>query len=197
MTPMESNLRSVLSKATPTDVQQGKDWYNEAHQYAKQLSNEHRISMRRACAVIAALSPRNRWERNKVDADNLIRWARNPVIKPTFGTFGPNVDKAYRIATYDGYLSDKLVLAILKGPKVVAFFFNIYDPDKPHVTVDTHMHLAVGEGKYLPVEERPNLTAKTMKQIADTVINVSKELGLRPCEVQAIAWIVWKRENES
>jgi len=48
-------------------------WYEEAMQFADYISITFNISKVVAAGVISALSPNNKWERNKIDAFNLIQ----------------------------------------------------------------------------------------------------------------------------
>ena len=66
------NIKAVYQLATLTEQQDGITWYPQANQIAISLADRHEISEAQAIGVIAALSPRNRWERNVEDADRLI-----------------------------------------------------------------------------------------------------------------------------
>ena len=66
------NIKAVYQLATLTEQQDGISWYPNARQIARDLADRHGIHPAEAAGVIAALSPRNRWERNVEDADRLI-----------------------------------------------------------------------------------------------------------------------------
>ena len=66
------NIRAVLTLASLTEQADGNSWYPVANSVAISLVDRYEISEAQAIGVIAALSPRNRWERNIQDADALI-----------------------------------------------------------------------------------------------------------------------------
>lgn len=60
------NITSVYNSATTSEVKNGKNWYRNANQYAKELSSLHNVPIETAAAVIAAISPNCSWEVNKL-----------------------------------------------------------------------------------------------------------------------------------
>ena len=67
------NILAVFALATAGELQEGLDWYHRANRVAAEIASAHGISLETAAGVIADLSPNNRWERNIVDAENIIR----------------------------------------------------------------------------------------------------------------------------
>ena len=51
----------------------GLTWYYEAHLFASLLSQRYNIGITKVAHVISALSPAVSWEKNKQDAQNLIK----------------------------------------------------------------------------------------------------------------------------
>jgi len=142
------------------------------------------------CAVIAALSPRNKWERNIVDAKTLCTLKDN-FESGKYSTFGANVKKAYAALWA---IDRDSVLVVLNGKKVCSFFDNIFDPSSTRVTIDVHMQL-VALGKYIAEDDRPSLTDKVYREIEEAVKTVALKNGLLPYELQAIAWVTWKDQK--
>ena len=73
---LSHNAREIVARftlATSQEVQLGTDWYPSAYKIAVRLAGKYRIPTETAAGVIAALSPSNRWERNIVDAEALIK----------------------------------------------------------------------------------------------------------------------------
>ena len=66
------NIKAIYQLATLTEKQDGVTWYPVALDIARTIADEHDITVTQAIGVIAALSPRNRWERNVQDADCLL-----------------------------------------------------------------------------------------------------------------------------
>ena len=73
------NAREIVAKftlATSQEVQLGCDWYRSAFQIADRISDKYGLPTETVAGVIAALSPNNRWERNIIDAEAIIKcWA--------------------------------------------------------------------------------------------------------------------------
>ena len=89
------NLLTIFEEATPQEVITGMDWYHEAHELACSLRDEFGVSLDVAAGVIAALSPRSKWERNMADAGKVIAafcQGRDPMDVPV-GTFNRNKEK--------------------------------------------------------------------------------------------------------
>jgi hypothetical protein len=144
----------------------GKGWYDVAHVVANRLG-EH------GAAIIAVLSPMVSWPHNLTDAKAIVNGD-----EPTYA-LGDNVAKAKRI------LSGEHPQAVLGGRKVLAFFQNVLHPDEGYtVTLDTHMAKLIG----LPAYEVFQL-AGVYDALSDGVRDAADELGLRPNQVQAIAWL--------
>ena len=76
---LSHNAREIVAKftlATSQEVQLGCDWYPSALAIAGRIACKYGLRTEVAAGVIAALSPNNRWERNIVDAEAIIKcWA--------------------------------------------------------------------------------------------------------------------------
>lgn len=60
-------------KQYPSLYQSGLDWYQNAHNQAVAIAARHNANIDTVCGVISALSPRNNWERNLIDAELCIK----------------------------------------------------------------------------------------------------------------------------
>lgn len=186
------NIRRVLDMATMDHRKRGKSWYLTARVAAWQISQESGVPLMNVCAVMAALSPRNKWARNVLDTQTMCR-LKDQFEMGKYGTFNTNRDKAYALL----WAKDKAsCLTLLKGQKVTAFFENIYDPSSHRVTVDVHMQM-VAIGRYLPENERPALTDKMYREIESAIKKVAIDNGMMPYELQATAWLTWKEGTKN
>ena len=61
-------LNYWYNESTSEEREAGKVWYNEAREYVKILSLRFDTPQIICAGVVSALSPNNRWERNKIDA---------------------------------------------------------------------------------------------------------------------------------
>ena len=67
------NILAVFFSASAAELCEGKEWYANANAYACALAIQYNIHVETAAGVIAALSPNNRWTRNLIDAEALIK----------------------------------------------------------------------------------------------------------------------------
>lgn len=198
------NILGMYSKSNLEDIKQGKIWYESARSFCLNLSDSSGYSLDQVVGVVAALSPRNRWETNKVDAVNCIRRHRQiesnlhkkGAIRPLGGSVGPgevsvstfnqNKLKAWRIL--DGESPNN----VLGGPKVRAFYNNILKLEEGgHVTIDSHaINIYRAEVKVGPV-----ITSKQYFLIESTYKEAAYYVGLLPHQLQAITWLAFKRIN--
>jgi len=112
------NIKAIYQLATLTEQQDGITWYPNAYQIALNLAERYEITTAQAIGVIAALSPRNRWERNVEDAESLIAafqaGGAEQAQLTKVCTFGANKAKAVKVLSIPaGYQGMSEVLEIL------------------------------------------------------------------------------------
>ncbi len=130
LTPAARSILAVYRRATPEQVEEGHAWYATAHELARRLDPGN---MSRASGVIAALSPRLRWEQNVTLAE------RAYADGAATGTLTRSCQAANAI------LGGADPLTVLNGPKVRAFYTLITDPHADVVVIDMHaIDIAVG-----------------------------------------------------
>lgn len=190
------NIKFILKQAKPKDFIEGQDWYKNARLFAFKTSRKYNISFRKTCAILAALSPRNKWGRNKLDAMMLIAYLTgNTNVMPKCSTYGNMVQKAIKIfESPDDSLNT--MLKLLNGPKISAFFLNIYDSNSQCVTVDSWIQL-ISLGKYISVEDRPSLKITDYRLIESIIRKLAKKKNIRPPVLQAVLWVSFKRLTET
>jgi hypothetical protein len=191
----------MLQLASQTDILSGLDWYKRAHKLGVRLIHAYDgLTLGQAVGVIAALSPNNKWTRNCVDAEAMIKaWhvGADPMgVKVC--TFNPNKAKAAAILalTADDLETDTIA-EILNGRKVVAFYRSIMgDPDA--VCVDGHAY-AVWIGERIPTTQTPSIGVKLYADITRAYQLVAKRsyelcgTTLTPTQVQAVTWVTYRR----
>ena len=159
---LSHNAREIVAKftlATSQEVQLGVDWYPSALDIANRIAVKYGVSAETAAGVIAALSPNNRWERNIVDAENIIKcWAaggtRSDLLAVKVCTYGKMKAKAVDILT-----RDIPIVEILNGKKIIEFFNCITNPLLNDVCIDGHAY-SVWFGQRLTMKEVPNIGKK-------------------------------------
>jgi len=179
-------LRAIVARANAKQWADGRAWYADAYAEAEAIGHASGVGTVRAAAIIAALSPRNRWTRNLADALN-VAMARGAADHDACGTFMQNVYKARMIACdWESNPWD----SILRGPKVRAFVANVSGTDPSAVTVDVWAVRAVTDGQRHAPRNDADYAA-----IAEAYRIVAAEYGERPCDLQAVAWLVARESH--
>lgn len=176
---MQTILR-VYQQALPDEIEQGKCWYHIAHNAAKSLG----VSVECGAGVIAALSPGLKWEVNVEAARRVIQ---GESLKGLGVRWKDAINKAQKIANGANPLD------VLRGNKVRAFYQCILNPDTCcHVCVDGHAY-SIWKGKRIPTDQTPQIGNPLYRKISNAYVKAANALSLKPHELQAITWLVWRR----
>jgi len=175
------NILQVYHACSEYEVEENKFWYARARLWCVHRAQMYDVSVRTIAAVISALSPRNKWERNLVDADQLLYAVKNgySVASVVCSTFMQNVIKAYDIVALG-----KPELAETSD-KTRAFLNCIEDPASDDVVIDVWaMRVLTGDLKW----KARGLSNGKYQECAKAYRIAGKEVVLRPMEVQAVTW---------
>ena len=191
------NILAVYDLATTGERREGMEWYNRANRVAADIASEHGISLETAAGVIAALSPNNRWERNIVDAENVIR---------AFSIGGSEEAENVKVCTY-GKMRTKAIqileatsivdhASILNGRKITAFYECIIGRIDA-VCIDGHAY-SIWFGDRLTMKQVPNIGKRLYAEIVSDYVEAARILSengtsVTAFEVQAITWCAWRR----
>ncbi len=202
------NAREIVAKftlATSQEVQLGCDWYRSALNIAGRIADRYHLPIETVAGVIAALSPNNRWERNIIDAEAIIKcWSAGgtdeDILAVKVCTYTKMQEKALAILTRyekrDG--TRQSITEILNGPKIIEFFNCITNPLLNDVCIDGHAY-SVWFGQRLTMKQVPNIGKKLRQQIktdyVDATAFINEELCecFTPADIQAITWVTHKR----
>jgi hypothetical protein len=182
---IRENLRMYFDLATQDQIESGKQWYYRAHEICKRLAGD-KFTPEQAAGVISALSPRNKWERNIIDAEtvlNAVYYGDGPEDVKVC-TFNTNKYKAFEIAKGNRTITDV-------SRKTYAFIRNIAGLDPDRVTVDV-WHLRACFGSTIDT----GLTPKRYDIIEAITLDEAKRVGLKGFEYQAIIWEVVRDRND-
>ena len=184
------NITSVYRDADETQHAEGLLWYDNAQKAAHDIAIKYGIAVYIVVAVIAALSPNNKWSRNVRNADALIgAFIRGDGIDSVkVSTYHAMKRKAWDILVarpdYDG------AKAMLKGQKITSFFMDIMG--EFNVTIDGHArNIAYGERVGL-TDDRSNIGVREYRALQAAYEAAAERLGLMPYQLQAITWRVWR-----
>ena len=189
------SITAVYNLSTVSDKNSGLNWYARALTFADNLGEVYDIPYTTIVGVIAALSPRNRWERNMQDAESMVKVYANggtfqDLMSLKVCTFTTGKSKAAAILT--NKVTDRAeLLAILKGPKLCEFF-NCILGDCDDVCIDGHAY-SIWVGDRITLANVPSIGKKLRQSIKADYQEAANNLGLKSHELQAITWVCWKR----
>lgn len=188
------NIKAVYQLATATERADGSAWYPIAHSVALDLADRYEITECQAIGVIAALSPRNRWERNVHDAEALIAAyvasGAEQAMLTKVCTFSSNKAKAVKILNTNDPTADA-VRAILSGPKLQEFFTCILG-SRQEICIDGHA-FCIWNGGRTGLKDVPAIGVKLRREIKADYLAAAAELDIDPSACQAITWVSWRR----
>lgn len=174
-------LRS-FNAASAADALEGADWYASAADVSAALAAGSGLTFEQCAGVIAALSPRCKWNENLRAAGLIVAAASGGVAAPIVcGTLG-NRAKAWAIANGGD------PAAILGGPKVRAFYANICG-DTSAVCVDVWAARAA-EGR----SDDRAADGRRYKRIARAYERAADIAGVTPRDMQATVWVAIRRQ---
>jgi hypothetical protein len=187
---MIHNIISVYRDADEKQHAEGLVWYPNAQKAAYNIAVKYDIAVYIVVAVIAALSPNNKWSRNVRNADALIgAFIRGDgMLSVKVSTYNKMKQKAWDILAarpnYDG------AKAMLKGQKITSFFCDIMG--EFNVTIDGHArNIAYGERVGL-TDDRTNIGVREYHALQAAYDEAARRVGLLPYQLQAITWRVWR-----
>lgn len=201
MTKMVDEIVSKIFAMDSVIAARAGSWYFEANAFSAEIAAKHNVSVEIAAGVIAAVSPRMPWLRNKKVAANILAEFRKysdlsamDAAKQIGMALSANVSMAVRIARGED------IATVLTGIKRRSFFNNIIDPANSNsVTVDTWMMMAFVNTtgtdkatalKYITACEKSlKGTGAGYYTIAEAVREAAAALSITPSQAQALYWV--------
>ena len=187
------NLESWIQIANsyyPDVVFEGKRWYADAQEFTRETAVRFNLEPYKVAAVVSALSPNNKWYRNKQDAYSVCR-AFTEGLGPDdvkVCTYTSNKIKAFEILAGETEIT-------AKSPKTHAFAMNVGLLSASHITIDKWMIRAAlvheQEGVIPTVE---SCTAVQYRRLEKLTAQLAKKHNLKGYELQAIVWVMIKKE---
>ena len=181
---MRANIRTWWKEATDQERTDGSVWYAEAQAFAQELSGEFNVSRECAAGVVSALSPNNKWHRNKADARAVLTAVRDrvPAEDVKVCTYNANKLKAFEIAK-----GNRKILQ--KSPKTYAFARNVGEQDTDFVTIDKWHLRACQTTSKKPKACKEQCTPVQYRALMDDCLNVARELGVDGHVLRATVWV--------
>jgi len=184
---VRENLNTLFKEANKSDIKSGKNWYLNAHEICLKLQEDNKnvFTLEQIAGVIAALSPRNKWERNILDASNVLRAVRlkkSPEAVKVC-TFNKNKQKAFNIAKGIEQIKPT-------SKKTFAFVNNIARLDANFVTIDL-WHLRACFGATI----ESGLTPKIYDKLQEITIEEAQKNQIDGFKFQAVIWEALRNKN--
>jgi hypothetical protein len=189
-----NNIKAIYSLSTIQEKIDGANWYESAHKIALNLADNYGLTLQTAAGVIAALSPRNKWSRNVIDAENLIEtFVRDPesAVKIKVCTFNKNKEKALKILRNNQDFFTDNTREILSGPKLNEFFNCILGVEDD-VCIDGHAY-CIFNGSRTSLKDVPSIGVKLRKEIKSDFRKAAAKFNISAAQMQAITWVTWRR----
>jgi len=178
---MIARIVECYRSADKWTVAAGKNWYPAV----REMAGVMHPSVVAGAGVIAALSPRQRWDKNIEYAVRVCDAARSGEVMPSVGGTLRNVTKAWNIAL-GSYKFDPIEeLNSSEGSyKVNRFYYNILG-DQSMVTVDVWATKVA-----LPDYDKAGVRGNTYLLIGDAYKQAAREIGtISARDLQAVCWI--------
>lgn len=199
---LAEQISHIVNGMDVADAVKAGNWYFDANTFAQELADNYNTTVEIAAAIIAAVSPRMPWLRNKQIAETILARmgefaemnSLSAALEMKLG-LSANIDMAIKIAR------GAAIETTLTGIKRRSFYNNIVAPnsDCNSVTVDTWMMDAycnfTGKDKATALkfvranEKAMNGTGSGYFLIADAVRIVAQEMSIKPHQVQALYWV--------
>ena len=176
------NIRRIWCQADDVDRTEGMTAFPRYRATLERLANVYGVPLASAVGVFCALSPNNAYMTNLRAVKSMLSGGRG------------NGYTACRLRA-KRCIAGENFLSFTKGLKTRNFYQNIMDPGNHYpVTIDGHAY-CIWVGKRMTMKQAVRAKFDYHK-IADGYREVAGELGIVPCQLQAVTWFAWKRINK-
>ncbi|QDP52439.1 MAG: hypothetical protein Unbinned96contig1001_56 [Prokaryotic dsDNA virus sp.] len=179
-----NSVNKWLDMATKHDIKAGMEWYSEAQQLCATLAKQYDVSLFQVAQVVSVLSPQKKWETNKLETIALFNEVFNGV-KPSFKYFASKKMLKECKAIINGTFTIPY-----NRTKTYSFADNISNKESEEVTVDRHALRVAYDDKTASIDKVSVVQYREVREVYKIVAN---QHGLKPYQVQAITWVVYKR----
>jgi|TARA_R110000751_G_scaffold189169_1_gene295093 hypothetical protein len=196
-------ITAMYDMAMQSEIREGVSWYSDAHIVALDISTEYDLPLIVVCGVIAAISPNNKWYKNKLDAENMcqVHASGGDPMTVKVSCYNKMKEKANAILELGKDADYDNVMALLNGRKIQCFFTCIYlhDTNQSIVCIDGHARNIVYRERLNLTDSKLTIGVKEYKYLtkcyiaATKVINKANGTNYLPYQIQAITWCAWRR----
>ena len=182
-----NNIINVYNEATPEEKDYWGKWYHYAKADVKELADKYSEQLREfenpfevMAAIVAVLSPGNKWALNISAAEKIMMDAKR------INAYPKNIEKANFIKLTGD-------TSLVTGPKVTVFFKSLLDPAsvEKHMVLDGHA-INIWRGEKLHLKGLKNPTKEERIQMINDYQEASTKLSVPVQAIQAVTWYIWK-----
>lgn len=192
---IKKNLQSVLDSASDVEYATGCTWYALHKALITRIAGRNSITNDVAAGAFSAMSPGLTIEANLTEFESMVQLYSMGFSVEDFKphrvpySFKSTFGKAWGIL--QGTLS--LEGAFAPDTKTQAFYYNL-SGDLSRVTIDGHiMNACVNGMTRVGISSKNiNITPNRYRQISKLITDMGEAESLRPAQVQAIIWIVYR-----
>jgi hypothetical protein len=186
-----NNIKRWHKRASPENIDAGMTWYDDAMRFSRKLARDYKVTRRTAAGVISALSPNNKWKRNKFDAEQLISYYREGGTEwedVMICTYKKNRERAWNILTQGERITSD-------SPKIHSFAMNVGNKSPDHVTIDKwHMRASLARPRDGITLTQESPTKLQYKRVEGITLDIARMHKLKGYELQAIVWVTIKEK---
>ena len=181
-TKCKNNILSIWNQCTEEDKF---DWYQSAHEWAKEEAKVLNTDTQKVCGVVAALSPLKTWKQNLKLASQMVR------TNKSVGHTRLCNKKGLEVLKSDS--SDESILEILNGNKISSFYLNIMYPNRINsITIDRHA-LSCLLGYWVTDDDYRGITKNQYEFFVQVFQWTAEKLGISPLLLQSATWVRWRK----
>jgi len=182
-----NNFERTYLGSTEIEKTMGFHWYQDQHNYLKDMSAHFNVKLEVTCGIVAALSPLISWQENINIAYHFLKFKGKLPSNVKTSCFKINLKKALKI------YRTKKVFPTLSGFKVTQFYANLLNPfDENSVTIDTFMIAC-----YYDILDRKetgkHAGEKGIEFLKSEIRALAIKYDLLPLQFQAIVWLAYHR----
>jgi len=176
-----NRIQKILNLATKTEIENGKNWYLDAYNFALEVSTDYSLTVSQVSQLISLLSPQKKWEQNKSDVVNFL----NNDTGSIFST-KKTLSECVAVVDQDFTIPQNRMKTFAFAKCIEEAKDNTTDP----VVIDRHaIKISYGQMNAKPII----ITDLRYKESELAYRMVARENKLRAHEVQAITWVAYKR----
>lgn len=175
-----NNIITVYNQASSEEKDYWGKWYHHAKDDVIELVEKYNIPFETMAAIVAVLSPGNKWKGNLLAAERVMQGS------PKVNAYPISLAKANKI-------KDSNDVSWVSGPKVTVFYKSLLDPKsvENNLVLDGHaINIWRGEKKALKGLKKPS--KETREKMVNDYLDAAKHLNVPVQAVQAVTWYIWK-----